>query len=432
MKVGVIGTGYVGLVTGTCFANLGNYVICADNDKKKIDSLVKGKIPIYEPGLDEMVVHNAKLKRLSFTTSIKKVVDNCEIIFIAVGTPAKKNGEADLSFVKAVAKQIAKYLFSYKVIVEKSTVPVETGELVKRMIARYTRKNIEFDVASNPEFLREGTAIKDFLNPDRIVIGVSSKRAENLLKKLYASLKAPILVTDVKSAEIIKHASNSFLATKISFINAVSNICEKVNADILKVAEGMGMDKRIGKQFLSAGIGFGGSCFPKDVDAFINISKKLGYDFGLLEEVRRVNKRQIEVFVSKIRSNLKVLKNKTIGLLGLAFKPETDDMREAASLKVIDWLKTRNVKVKVFDPKAMPRTKTILKGVKFCKDAYELAKGCDCILIITEWDEFKQLDLSRIKKVMKQSLIIDGRNIFDQKMLKKAGFKYISTGRGRQ
>ncbi len=431
MRIGVIGTGYVGLVTGTCFANLGNYVICADNNKKKIDALLKGKVPIYEPGLDELVVHNTKQKRLTFTTSIKKVVEKSDIIFIAVGTPSKKNGDADLSFVGAVAKQIAKYLTKYRIIVEKSTVPVKTGEWVKSTIERFARKNVKFDVASNPEFLREGTAIKDFLNPDRIVIGVSSKRAENMLKKLYAPLKSPILVTDVKSAEIIKHASNSFLATKISFINAVSNICEKVGADILKVAEGMGMDKRIGRQFLSAGLGFGGSCFPKDVDAFISISKKLGYDFDLLEEVRRVNARQIELFVSKIKSNLINLKDKTVGLLGLAFKPETDDMREAPSLKVIDWLKKQKIKVKVFDPKAMPKSKDLLKGVKFCKDTYELAKGCDCLLVITEWNEFKQLDLVRIKRLMKRNLIIDGRNIFDSVNLKNIGFKYISTGRGR-
>jgi len=429
MKIGIVGTGYVGLVTGTCFADLGNDVICVDKDKLKINSLNKGEVPIYEPGLSELIKRNKKERRLTFTTSIKEAVDNCEIIFIAVGTPSKEDGWADLTFIEDVASAIAKNLKNYRLIVEKSTVPVETGEWVNFTIKTQAKKGVEFDVASNPEFLREGSAIKDFMNPDRIVIGVSSKRAENLLKKLYAPLKAPLVVTDVKSAEIIKHASNSFLATKISFINAVSNICEKTGADIAKVAEGMGMDKRIGKQFLNAGLGYGGSCFPKDVDAFIKIAGKLGYDFGLLKAVKDVNQHQIRSFLKKIEDNLWIIKGKTIGILGLSFKPDTDDMRMSASIGVIDWLKEEKALIKVFDPQAMPKAKEFINGVTYCKDAYSVAKGASCLLVVTEWNEFKQLDLTKIKKLMKQPLIIDGRNIFEPETLEKIGFKYLCVGR---
>jgi len=429
MKIGIIGTGYVGLVTGTCFADLGNDVICVDKDKLKIASLNKGKIPIYEPGLSELIKRNKKENRLIFSTSIKEAVDNCEIIFIAVGTPSKEDGWADLTFIEDVASAIAKSLKTYRLIVEKSTVPVETGEWVNYTIKTQGKKGVDFDVASNPEFLREGSAIKDFMNPDRIVIGVNSKKAENLLKKLYAPLKAPIVVTDVKSAEIIKHASNSFLATKISFINAVSSICEKTGADIAKVAEGMGMDRRIGKQFLNAGLGYGGSCFPKDVDAFIKIAAKLGYDFSLLKTVKEVNHHQIKSFLKKVEDNLWIIKGKTIGVLGLSFKPDTDDMRMAASIEVIDWLKKEKAKIKVFDPQAMPKAKEFITGVTYCKDAYDVAKGASCLLIVTEWNEFKQLDLVKIKKLMKQPLIIDGRNIFEPESLEKIGFKYLCVGR---
>jgi len=328
-NVCVIGTGYVGLVTGACLSELGHKVICVDNDISKIALLKKNKIPIYEPGLEEIVKKNTKNKRLSFTAKIKEGVEKSEIIFIAVGTPPRDDGSADLSYVEIVAREIAENMNTYKLIVDKSTVPVETGERGEMTIKRNIKKNIDFDVASNPEFLREGSAVYDTFNPDRIVVGVKTKKAETLLKELYSPIKAPVLVTDIKSAEIIKHASNSFLAMKISYINAVANICEKTGADIVKVAEGIGMDSRIGKSFLNAGIGFGGFCFPKDLEAFYWISKKVGFDFKLLKEVKEINEYQRALLLKKIEEAVWNLKGKTIGILGLAFKPETDDMRFA-------------------------------------------------------------------------------------------------------
>ncbi|MFH1848179.1 MAG: UDP-glucose/GDP-mannose dehydrogenase family protein [Candidatus Omnitrophota bacterium] len=429
MKICIVGTGYVGLVTGTCFASLGNEVICIDNDKSKIASLKKGSVPIFEPGLKELVKKNMKEGRLSFSASIKDGIRESVIIFIAVGTPPKDSGEADLTYVENVAKEIARNMRSYKLIVEKSTVPVETGEWVKHTVKINNKYKVKFDVASNPEFLREGSAIDDFMAPDRVVIGVETKRAKDLLTKLYKPLNAPIVVTDIKSAELIKHASNSFLATKISFINAVANVCEKSGADVEKVAEGMGLDKRIGKSFLNAGIGFGGSCFPKDLAAFINISEKLGCGLDLLRKVEKVNEEQRRIFVQKIEKNLWILKGKTVGVLGLSFKPNTDDIRSAPSLYIIDALQAEGVRVKVYDPQAMEKAGDILRDVKFCRDPYETAKGADCLAIVTEWNEFKQLDFKRIKKSMKHALIIDGRNIYDPKAMKKAGFKYICMGR---
>jgi len=428
-KICVIGTGYVGLVTGACLSELGHSVICVDNDKRKIDLLNKNHIPIYEPGLEEIVKSNTKKKRLSFTTELKEAVKKSEIIFIAVGTPPREDGSADLSFVEAVAAEVARNMDGYRLIVDKSTVPVETGEWVELTIKRNLKKDIPFDVASNPEFLREGSAVHDTFNPDRIVIGVKSKRAEEILKDVYASIKAPVLVTDIKSAEIIKHASNSFLATKISFINAVSNICEKVGADITKVAEGMGMDKRIGRSFLNAGIGFGGFCFPKDLEAFLWISRKVGYEFGLLNDVKEINENQKKLLVKKIEDTLWNLKNKTVGILGLAFKPDTDDMRFAPSIDIIQMLQRMGAKVKAYDPAAMARAKPLLKGVTFKKNPYEVAKGSDCLVIITEWDEFKNLDLKKIKKLLKHPIIIDGRNIFDPEAMKANGFTYKCIGR---
>ncbi|MBU3912317.1 MAG: UDP-glucose/GDP-mannose dehydrogenase family protein, partial [Candidatus Omnitrophica bacterium] len=329
MNVCIIGAGYVGLVTGACFADLGHRVICADNDRKKIEALKKSRIPFYEKGLDDMVRRNIKAGRLSFVPTIKEGVKDSLVIFICVGTPSKPNGEADLSYVENVAAEIARNLTSYHLIVEKSTVPVETGKWVEHTIRTNIRKKVRFDVASNPEFLREGTAIRDFMRPDRIVIGVETKRAEDILRELYDKVNAEIVVTDIKSAELIKHASNSFLAAKISFINSVANVCERTGADITKVAHGMGLDARIGKSFLQSGIGYGGSCFPKDVDAFMYISGKLGYDFGILKAARKVNEEQRAIFVKKIEEALWIVKGKTIGILGLSFKPQTDDMRSA-------------------------------------------------------------------------------------------------------
>ncbi|OGX15711.1 MAG: UDP-glucose 6-dehydrogenase [Omnitrophica WOR_2 bacterium RBG_13_41_10] len=431
MNISIVGSGYVGLVTGACFAELGNKVSCVDNDSKKIKGLAKGIIPIYEPGLKELILSNAKKKRIKFTSSIKEAVGASEVIFIAVGTPSLDNGEADLMGIENVARNIAINMQGYRLIVEKSTVPVETGQWVKHTIHSYIKHNIKFDVASNPEFLREGQAINDFMHPDRIVIGVESKKAKDILTSLYKPLNAPMVVTDINSAELIKHASNSFLAAKISFINAVARICDKVGADVVEVAQGMGLDKRIGRAFLNAGIGYGGSCFPKDLDAFIHISEKLGYDFSLLKAARGINQQQKAFFLNKIKDVLWIIKDKTIGVLGLAFKPNTDDIRSAPSLEIIKALQDEGAKIKIYDPQAQDKGKEVLSNVKFSKDAYALSRGCDCLIIMTEWDEFKELDLAKIKKLLKRPIIIDGRNIYEPRQMQKLGFHYVGIGRGR-
>ncbi len=428
-NVCVIGTGYVGLVTGTCLAEVGHKVICVDSDEEKIKKLKKNISPIYETGLEELLKKNTKKKNLSFTTKISEGVKKSEIIFIAVGTPPRQDGSADLSYIERVAREIAQNMNSYRLVVDKSTVPVETGERVQETIRRNLRKNTPFDVASNPEFLREGSAIYDTFHSDRIVIGVGSKRAEQILKELYSPFKSPILVTDIKSAEIIKHASNSFLAMKISFINGVANICERAGADIKRVAEGMGLDKRIGGSFLDAGIGFGGFCFPKDLEAFMWISKKMGYDFELLKAVRALNEEQKKIFVKKIEDTMWVLKDKTIGVLGLAFKPNTDDMRFAPSIDIINALQSDGAKIKAYDPAAMGKAKSILRNIQYCKNPYEVAKNSDCLVLITEWDEFKKMDLKKIKKSLNHPIIIDGRNTFEPEEMKNLGFVYKCIGR---
>jgi len=429
MKICFVGTGYVGLVTGACFADLGNNVICVDNNEDKIKLLKSGGVPIYEPGLNEIVKKNIAQNRLSFTTCIAEGVEVSDIVFIAVNTPPLPDGEADLSFVENVSREIAQTMKTYKLIVEKSTVPVETGEWIKRTIKIYNKHGVEFDVASNPEFLREGSAVYDIMNPDRIVIGVESERAEKMLRELYAPFNAPIIVTDIKSAELIKHASNSFLATKISFINAVANICERTGADVTKVAEGMGYDHRISKSFLNAGVGFGGSCFPKDLSAFIRISQKLGYDFKLLKEVENINKEQRKLVITKIKNAVWILKDKKIGIWGLAFKPNTDDMRSAPAIDIIEMLKSEGAIIKAFDPVAMEKAKQILKNVTFCKDPYEVAEESECLVIMTEWNEFKEIDLSKIKEIMANPVIIDGRNIYNPPKMKELGFVYYGVGR---
>ncbi|MFA5286794.1 MAG: UDP-glucose/GDP-mannose dehydrogenase family protein [Candidatus Omnitrophota bacterium] len=429
IKIAIVGSGYVGLVTGACLAKLGNKVICVDNDLKKISGLRKGEVPIYEPGLKELIRDNVREKRLSFSTSIKDAVKACEVIFIAVGTPDSGSGEADLTGIERVAADIALHLREYRLIVEKSTVPVETGEWVKRTISNYVKSKISFDVASNPEFLREGSAINDFMHPDRIVIGVESKRAKELLLKLYKPLDVPKVVTNIRSAELIKHASNAFLATKISFINAVSRVCDIVGADICEVARGMGLDKRIGRAFLDAGLGYGGSCFPKDLEAFISIADKIGYDFRLLKEVKKINEGQRNSIIHKIKGSLWIIKGKTIGVLGLSFKPNTDDIRSAPAVDLINALQSEGAKIKVYDPKAMKKAKAVLSKVEYCRDPYTLCKGCDCLFIATEWDEFKKLDLLKIKKVLKRPLIIDSRNIYAPEEMRKLGFNYVSVGR---
>jgi len=431
MRVCMIGTGYVGLVTGACFADIGHNVICVDNDARKIEVLKKGGIPIYEPGLEELVKKNVKAGRLKFSNSIAEGVNESEILFIAVGTPPKENGEPDLSSVEQVAMEIGAAMKDYRVIVEKSTVPVQTGKWVRTVVERFSKNAKEFDVASNPEFLREGSAISDFSNPDRIVLGVESERAKEKLLELYKPINAPKIVTDIASAELIKHASNSFLSTKISFINAVSVICERSGADVLKVAEGMGLDKRIGRDFLNAGLGFGGFCFPKDLKAFIGISSRLGYDFRLLKEVENVNEEQMLRAVKRLEDMLWNLKDKKIGVLGLAFKPNTDDMRFAPSITIIGELQKQGAMVKGYDPVSMERAKEIMPDIEYCRNAYEVAQGVDAIILVTEWDEFRsdKLDMKKVLVSMRQPVLLDGRNLYDPLAMKKLGFLYAGIGR---
>jgi len=429
MDISIVGAGHVGLVSGACFAEMGHRVVVVDNDEKRIAGLRRGAMPYYEPGLEELVRRMVRQKRLSFTTSIKEGVAKTTVIFIAVGTPQKATGEADLAYVENVARSIAQHLTAYRLVVEKSTVPVQTGQWVKHTIKTYLKKKVPFDVASNPEFLREGSAIQDVMKPDRVVIGVESARAKKLLTELYKPLGAPIVVTDISSAELIKHASNSFLSMKISFINAVAQVCERAGADVQQVAHGMGLDPRIGRSFLSAGVGYGGFCFPKDVEAFIKISEQLGYDFELLKAVRNINEHQKRSFAQKIQQALWVVKGKTIGVLGLAFKPNTDDMRYAPAIDIIEYLQGEGATVKAYDPQSMKEAAHVLSHVTFCKDPYEVAKGADCLAILTEWEEFKQLDFKRLKKLLRQPLILDGRNLFDPEAMKRLGFRYLSIGR---
>ena len=429
MKVSVIGTGYVGLSTATVFAELGNNVVAADIDKDKIDKLNSGIMPIFEPGLKELVERNIKEKRLSFTHDNEEAIVHGEVIFICVGTPPKVNGETDLKYVEAVAKEIAQTMSSYKVIVHKSTVPVETGEKVKEIVKENIKENVDFDVVSNPEFLREGTAIEDTMEPDRIVIGADNQRPAEMMKKLYSPIKAPLIITDIRSAELIKHASNSLKKKKISFINAIAQICELSGADVEKVAEGMGYDKRIGKSFLNAGIGYGGFCFPKDVQAFIKIAEQYRYDFQMLKATHNINQEQKQNFVEKVKNTLKEVKDKKIGILGLSFKPNTDDMRFAPSTFIIPELQKQGAKIKAYDPEATEKAKSILNDVEFCNGPYEVCKDSDCLLVLTEWNEFKELDLKKIKSLLKSPIMIDGRNIYNPEDLKKEGFTYISVGR---
>jgi len=429
-NIGVIGTGYVGLVTAACLADLGNKVICADNDYRKIENLKKNIIPIYEPGLTELLRKNKKARRIAFSHSVKEAAVKSEIMFIFVGTPANADGGADLSAVEKVASEIAKVVNKYKIIVGKSTVPALTGERIKQTIEMKTQGRVEFDVVSNPEFLREGQAICDTMHPDRIVIGVESKNAEEIMRRLYKPLKSRIVVTNIQTAEIIKHACNSFLSTKISFINAIARICEELGADVEKVTQAMGLDKRISKDFLNAGIGFGGYCFPKDLDAFIHLADKHGYNFELLKSVRKINEDQKKFFLKKIEESLWNIRNKNIGVLGLSFKPNTDDIRNSIAIEIIKILKSGGAKVKVYDPQAMPKAKTELDGgIKFCKSPYEAARSSDCLVVMTEWVEFKKIDLLKIKKLLRQPIVIDGRNIFEPAEMKKLGITYKCIGR---
>ncbi len=429
MKIGIIGSGYVGLVTGACLAHLGHTVVCVDQDAEKVRTLKSGRTPFFEPGLAEMIAESTAAKRLSFSTDITHIVNRCEVLFICVHTPSRPNGEADLRFVDKVARQIARHLRKYCLVVEKSTVPVETGEWVYRTIKRNVQGGVHFDVASNPEFLREGSAIHDFLQPDRIVIGVSSARAEKLLRKLYSPLKAPIIATDIKSAELIKHASNSFLAAKISFANSLARVCDAVGADVDKVTLGMGLDPRVGPQFLKAGIGFGGSCFPKDLSAFLHISEQLGARFEMLAEVLRVNESLGDFFVLMVLKKMKRLEGRTLAVLGLVFKPDTDDMRSAPSVPIVQRLQKEGARVQAYDPQAGAKCRALFRGVHFAENPYDAAKGAHAVLVLTEWKEFLNLDWARLHRGMKSRFFFDGRNMFQPADMKENGFCYVSVGR---
>ncbi len=429
MKICIIGTGYVGLVTGACLAEIGHEVICVDNAPEKIKMLNSGQMPIYEPGLEELVKKNALAGRLKFTSSTKDGVERSDIIFIAVPTPAQPDGSVDLSFIDRVSQEIAELLTRYKIIIDKSVVPVGTGDKVAETIRRYCKSKVAFDVVSNPEFMRGGYAVNDFLHPDRIVLGVQSQRPVHALKEIYAPLNANIIVTDINSAELIKHASNSFLALKVAYINAISVICEETGANIEEVAQGMGLDKRIGKDFLNASLGFGGSCFPKELSTFIRIAEERGYDFGLLREVQRINAQQMERFVRKIADTLWVIKDKTIGILGLAFKQNTDDVRLSPAVALCQRLRKEGAHLRVYDPKAMNKAKMVLKEVTFVGDMNQVADGCDALVVATEWPEFKKLDLEYARERMTHPILFDGRNLFDPKKMEDLGFIYKSIGR---
>lgn len=432
MKLTIIGSGYVGLTTGACFAEVGHHVVCVDNDPRKVEMLLAGQIPIFEPGLESLVKKNVAARRLRFTTSTEEGVDHGEVLFIAVPTPPQPDGSVDLSFIEKVAREIAQFLDSYRVVVDKSTVPVKTGERVAQTIRRYAKPGVEFDVVSNPEFLREGSAVPDLMKPDRIVIGGNSDRALALMQKIYEPFVAPVLVTDINSAELIKHAANSFLALKISYINALAEICEASGADVLKVAEGIGTDKRIGRAFLNAGLGYGGSCFPKDIAAFIAISEQLGVPFNLLKEVQQINSRQLDRFLDALREALWVLKDKKLAVWGLSFKPNTDDVRSSVAIQLVERLVADGADVTAFDPKAMDKARQLPVGakIKLAKDPLEAAQGAEALIIATEWPEFASVDLAQLRDAMRTPLIFDGRNLLDPVAAADFGFQYRGVGRG--
>ncbi|WPM31863.1 UDP-glucose/GDP-mannose dehydrogenase family protein [Hydrogenobacter sp. T-2] len=433
MKLTVVGGGYVGLTTGVCFAHLGHEVMVVEKIPQKVELLKAGKSPIYEPGLEELMQESLRAGRLSFTTDLKEGLEFSDVIFICVGTPQRPDGSADLSQVEEVARETAKLMTSYKLLIEKSTVPVNTHQLIKKTVQRYIKSpDIPYDVASNPEFLREGSAIEDFLKPDRIVVGVESERAKKIFEDLYKDFNCPIIFTDPATAELIKHASNSFLAMKISFMNMVADLCEKTGADIKLVADGMGYDKRIGREFLNAGIGYGGSCFPKDVKAFIRIAQDYGLDFGLLKEVDRINQERPIRFVEKVKSIFWSVKDKKLAVWGLAFKPNTDDIREAPSIKIVDMLLREGAKLSLYDPKAMENFKLLFpegKGISYAKDPYSAVENAEALLILTEWEEFKKADLKRVKSLMALPIIVDGRNVYEPSEVRALGFEYYPVGR---
>ena len=451
MRITIIGCGYVGLVTGTCLAEVGHQVVCTDNDAERIGTLKAGVVPIYEPHLDGLLTSNIRANRLSFTSDAAAAVRSAEAIFICVGTPPRENGEADLSAIDNVARLIATEAHTSKLVIEKSTVPAQTGQQLKRVLSVYRRDPaVEFRVASNPEFLREGTAVEDFLHPDRMVLGVDDGDSEKQLREIYRPIlttgktkfhcpvhlngcppaKSPrLVVTTINSAELIKHASNSFLALKISYANMIADLCEKVGADITEVVHAMGLDPRIGPQFLNAGLGFGGFCLPKDVQAFVRLAERSGVSFSMLKEAEAVNKRRVDLFIEKVRQALWVIKDKQIGLLGLAFKANTDDIRFAPSLGVIQRLLSEGAQVRAYDQEAMDKTSAIFPQVEFCSEPHDVARDADALLILTEWPEFRQLDWKRIYDAMRRPLIVDGRNLLDPATMMELGFEYHSFGR---
>ncbi len=432
MHIGIIGTGYVGLVTGACFSEFGVFVTCVDRDEKKIEMLKEAKIPFYEPGLEELVRRNLKDGRLRFSTDIKDAVEQSLAIFIAVGTPPRGDGSADLSYVEAVAKEIAAHMDSYKVIVTKSTVPVGTGKWIKEIIKNNLKNNVDFDIASNPEFLREGSAIEDFMRPDRVVLGAESPQAIAILKDLYRPLyliETPFVITNIETAELIKYASNSFLATKISFINEIANLCDAVGADVHVVAKAMGLDRRIGPKFLHPGPGFGGSCFPKDTRALLHLAQDNKVDLSIVEATIRVNERQKEIMVQRIKSVLGDLKDREIGILGLSFKPNTNDIREAPALYIIRRLLDEGANIRAYDPVAIEETRAVFPEIKYTNDAYGVAEGADAVVLVTEWNQFRNLDLDRIKKQMKTPNFFDLRNVYEPEMMRQKGFSYYCVGR---
>jgi len=437
MHIGIIGTGYVGLVTGACFAEFGLFVTCLDKDEKKIKSFKKGKVPFYEPGLEELVQRNLKEGRLTFTTDVAEAVDSSLVIFIAVGTPPRGDGSVDMKYIEDVAKEIAANLNGYKIIVTKSTVPVGTGDRIREIVSRNLKEQVHFDIVSNPEFLREGSAIEDFMRPNRVVIGVdpessSGQQAIAIMKDLYKPLyliETPFVITNIKTAELIKYASNSFLATKISFINEIANLCEKVGADVHMVAKGMGLDMRIGSKFLHPGPGYGGSCLPKDTKALLKMAEEQNVELSVVDAVVRANEKQKEIMAKKIKDAMGVLKEKTIAILGLSFKPNTDDIRDAPSLYIIRRLLKEKAKIRAYDPVSMKSADKVLPEITYCKDPYEAAKGAHALVIMTEWNQFRNLELERLRKLLKEPYFFDFRNIYEPQRLKENGFKYFCVGR---
>jgi UDPglucose 6-dehydrogenase len=448
MNIAVIGTGYVGLITAAGLAETGHRVICVDDDLEKIKVLNSGGMPFYEPCLEDMVERNRQAQRLEFDSRIEDAVAKCQVIFICVGTPPLENGEADLSSVELVARRISGCARGYHLVIEKSTVPVQTGRRLQKHFGIYANNpQFQCDVASNPEFLREGSGVEDFLHPDRIVVGVDSERAAKLLEEVYQPVleqsfacpvhencgsrpRVPFVVTDINSAELIKHASNSFLAMKISFINMIADLCEAVGADVGKVAEAVGMDKRIGGSFLRPGVGFGGSCFPKDLQAFVRVGEDAGCAFTLLREVERINESRIDLFVKKIKNELWVVRGKRIGVWGLAFKPCTDDVRSSPSLAVIRRLLAEGARMRAYDPQAMEKARAEVPEIEYCADAYAAAEGAEAVLALTEWGEFLRLDLTRVRQIMARPLILDGRNMFSRTAMVGHGFEYVDIGSG--